>query len=96
MVRHARRIVQLLMFRPEALDEEGEYDSIKDEDQMIQIVENYLNANSADRSHGSYELMAGVRERYKQLKGKVPDYKSFSMGWIEGRSHLIKLEDKNE
>ena len=94
MVRHARRIVQLLMFRPEALDESGEYDPIKDEDQMIQIVEKYLKDNSSLMT--SDELISGVRERYRQLRPKIADYKSFYMGWIEGRSAIIKMEDKNE
>lgn len=94
MSNHARNIVQLLLFRPEAVDENGDYDCIMDEDNMMQIVDDYLKANSVPMDSGN--LIGSVKVRYKQIKNKVPDYKSFYMGWIEGRSDIIKMGENHE
>lgn len=42
---HAKGILDRLLARPEATDENGEYDPIKDEIKMIEIIERYIAKN---------------------------------------------------
>ncbi len=44
--------------------------------------------------YGSKEIIGEVEGRFEELKEKGLDWRSFYLGWIEGRANILK--DKNE